>query len=346
MPHGLFWRCPGCGGSALGLDLLRRTFRGEQLNDVWQRVVHEEGVLAAPCPGCGNAMREIIAAGPPLEVCRVCHFFWFDAGELQRLSPLPAPAPAPEMPPAARQALAIAKVQMMAEAERDDLRGEAPDELWKRLVGYFGLPVEIDDDGLDSVPWLTWSLAALVVVVSLLAMQDLERAVAQWGLVPAAWDRSGGLTLLTSFFLHGGILHLVGNLYFLIIFGDNVECRLGRWRYLLLVAGASLVGDAAHIALDPHSMVPCMGASGGISGIIVYYALKFPKARLAFNFRLFWWFRLPAWFALLLWVLLQGIGIWQQLGGFSRVSAAAHLGGAAAGLLAWVLWRRRGPLPG
>src|SRR5207249_4486791 len=116
----------------------------------------------------------------------------------------------------------------------------------------------------------------------------------------------------TSFFLHGGWVHLLGNLYFLLIFGDNVEDYLGRWRYLLLILLAMIVGDALHVLMDPRSAVPVIGASGGIAGIITFYALKFPRVRLGFLFR-FWWFHMPAYFALIMWVLLQFVGAWLQL---------------------------------
>lgn len=98
-----------------------------------------------------------------------------------------------------------------------------------------------------------------------------------------------------------------------------------------------------HLLAEPASRIPCIGASGGISGVIVFYALQFPRARLGFLFRCYWrfhWVQMPAWFALLLWLLLQSVTVMMQLGGFSNVAATAHLGGAAAGFLFWLVWRR------
>ncbi len=88
--------------------------------------------------------------------------------------------------------------------------------------------------------------------------------------------------------------------------------------------------------------LPALGASGGISGIIVYYAMRCPKARLAIGlFRGPWvrYLRFPAWFALVLWIGLQVLGVLEQVSGFTNVSAAAHLGGAGVGVLAWSVWR-------
>src|SRR6266568_1963243 len=156
--------------------------------------------------------------------------------------------------------------------------------------------------------------------------------------------RAGGLTFLTSFFLHAGVLHLVGNIYFLFVFGDDVENFLRPFRYLALIAVAAFIGDLAHIAADPHSQIPCIGASGGIAGVITFYALNFPKVKLEFLLRYGWWWfrwiRLRAWFVFVLWILFQAVGAWEQVAGISAVSSLAHLGGAVVGFVAWLLWRK------
>jgi Zn-finger nucleic acid-binding protein len=111
-----------------------------------------------------------------------------------------------------------------------------------------------------------------------------------------------------------------------------------------LIALAAFIGDLAHIALDPRSQTPCIGASGGIAGVITFYALNLPQMRLAFlmrwGFVWFRWIRLPAWFVFVLWILFQIIGTLEQKAGMSSVSSAAHLGGAAVGVLAWLVWRK------
>lgn len=228
----------------------------------------------------------------------------------------------------------------------EGLNGDAPDELWKTIPALFGFPVETGVEPLSGRPWLTWSLALLIAAVSLLAFGDFESVVDRFGFVPAHAFRLAGLTPVTAFLLHGGLWHLIGNLYFLLVFGDNVEHHLGRKRTLMLIGAATFVGDAVHALWQPGSLVPCIGASGGISGIIVFYALQFPHARLgflvrpsAFYFRIHW-LQLPAWGALLLWLLLQCWGVFAELSGFSNVAATAHLGGAAAGFLAWLAWRK------
>ena len=214
----------------------------------------------------------------------------------------------------------------------------------KQIAAFLGVPVEFDTVPQARRPWATWLLGTLIIGASVFAFTRLHEMVSQFGLIPAEATRLHGLTFVTSFFLHAGIIHLVGNMYFLFVFGDDVENFLRPFRYLLLIALATFVGDLAHIALDPRAQTPCIGASGGIAGVITFYALNFPRFRLGFlmrwGFVWFHWIRLPAWFVFILWIFFQLIGTLEQRAGISSVSSVAHLGGATVGVVAWLLWRK------
>ncbi len=203
---------------------------------------------------------------------------------------------------------------------------------WKFVAGLFGMPVVDDQEMLHRPPWATWALTALVSAVSFLAFLNLNHWIALFGLIPAEAGRYVGLTFLTSFFLHGGIFHLAANMYFLLIFGDNVEQNLGVRRYLLLIFLAAVVGGVLHVAWDPRRAVPVIGASAGIAGIVAFYALRFPRGDLKF-FVLFKWFTVPVWTFFAFWFFSQVIGVEYQLHGLSDVSALGHVGGAMVGLL-------------
>jgi membrane associated rhomboid family serine protease/Zn-finger nucleic acid-binding protein len=345
---GVYWGCPACGGYAVSMAILRKAVEEDCVVRAWA-AAREGGSSGRACPMCDHVMTEVpITVGESelkLDVCKICQFFWFDPNELELLPAAPQPPPTPEsrLPLEAREALALAEVQRIAEAAR--AQNSTPDSLWKTIPGIFGFPVETDADPLRSIPWATWSLAAIIAVVSLSTFSDLNSVVAEYGLIPARVFRDGGMTVLTSFFLHGGIMHLVGNLYFLVIFGSKVEDSLGRLRFLALLLAAIVLGDALHVLAQPDSTVPCIGASGGISGLIAFYALQFPHARLGFWLR-FRWVQMPAWVALILWILLQGFGAYMQLSGFSHVAALAHIGGALSGLAFWLAFRAgSGSLP-
>lgn len=353
MEHGVFWACARCGGRALGVELLRRTFTNESINPLWLRAINGLGSAGRDCPCCGRTMTEVALADTPetpaVDVCRLCHFVWFDPDELAELKPRPLPVAPPPLPAKAREAIAMLKVKRIAdEAEGSGFASAAPPEWWKQIAAFFGVPVEFDAPAQERRPWATWLLCLTILSASSAALPDLRHWVNDYGLIPAAAGRLHGLTFLTSFFLHAGVFHLLGNLYFLFVFGDNVEEFLGWPRYLLLIVVAAFAGDVLHLVADPRSTIPCIGASGGIAGVIVFYALQFPRIRLGFLFR-YWfyfrWIRLPAWFALVLWLVFQFIGAAQQLSGISTVSALAHLGGATLGLIAWLVWRKENPGP-
>ena len=348
MSHGVFWTCDKCGGRAVGLELLRRTFTPESINPLWRHTISGEGKVGPRCPSCRRPMIDVALsenAAVNVDVCRLCHFVWFDTHEVETLVPRPLPAAFPEMPQATREAIAMLKVQELAEQARgSDFDSAPPDEQWKQVAAFWGMPIEFDATPRERRPWATWLLCLLIIGASTFAFTQLHEIVSRFGLIPAQATRDDGVTFLTSFFLHAGILHLVGNIYFLFVFGDDVENFLSPFRYLALIAFAALIGDLAHIAADPSSQIPCVGASGGIAAVITFYALNFREVKLGFLLRYGWWWfrwiRLRAWFVFVLWILFQAVGAWEQVAGISAVSSLAHIGGAVVGFVAWVFWRK------
>jgi len=332
------------------IELLRKRFTPESINPLWLHAMRGEGRVGLPCPSCRQPMIGVALSDKAeinVDVCQHCHFIWFDTHEVDTLVPRqPEPAPvAPELPQKAREMLAIAEVERLSKlAEGPDLDSAAPEESWKQIAAFLGLPVEFDAPQEQRKPWATWLLSAAIICASLRAFLNLREVVQSFGLIPVQATRLDGLTFVTSFFLHAGVIHLAGNMYFLLAFGHAVENFLRPLRYLALIALAAFIGDLAHIALDPRSQIPCIGASGGIAGVITFYALNFPRMRLAFLWRLgfvwYRWIRLDAWFVFVLWIFFQIIGTLEQKAGMSSVSSAAHLGGAAVGVLAWLVWRK------
>jgi membrane associated rhomboid family serine protease len=155
------------------------------------------------------------------------------------------------------------------------------------------------------------------------------------------------LTLITSMFMHVNVVHLIGNMWFLIVFGRNVECALGMVRFLVLYLGSGVCAGLAHVASDPHSIVPCLGASGAISGIMGAYVAIHPLNKVVV------WvvvgaMELPALVVIGLWALAQYLSAFALLetGLSDGVAYWDHLGGFCAGLLGirtLVLWLRLWP---
>lgn len=347
--EGIFYLCPACDGRAMTIPQIRRMAGDRYATSLLRQINRTVQASGRPCPFCTSPMRLIQSTEPLLELdaCRPCGVVWFDPHEFQAV-----PEGAVESPQEAtlrgEEALATYHLERL---KQQQAANHEPDEDWKTIPAFFGFPVETQTNPLQRWPWFTWSLSATIAIVSICAFFNLREVIAHFGLVPAHAFRLGGFTWLSAFFLHGGIWHLVGNLYFLLIFGGRVEDYLGRWRFALLILLADLAGNLVHVLVASGSMVPCVGASGGISGVIVFYALQFPRARLSFLFRGYgfyswssWggsWLSIPAWGALVLWLLMQSLTVVLQISGFSNVAATAHLGGAAAGFALWLWWRSK-----
>jgi membrane associated rhomboid family serine protease len=155
------------------------------------------------------------------------------------------------------------------------------------------------------------------------------------------------LTLLTCIFLHGGWMHFLGNMWFLHIFGDNVEDRFGRLGYLAFYLVMGVAASAAHLASGPGSTVPTIGASGAIAGVMGAYMLLHPQAVVVTLVPIFFFIQvilLPAPFFLGIWFLLQFFQGTLSIGGTQAGGVAwwAHIGGFAAGFGAAYLLRRAG----
>ena len=237
------------------------------------------------------------------------------------------------------------------------------------------IPIGDDNTGRRTVPWVTWVLVAanILVFVFFEGFGSNERFINAYSAVPmkiltgrdivtrdhVVMDPASGqrvlvpglqhtpvpmwLTIITSMFMHAGIAHIAGNMLYLFIFGDNVEDRLGHFRYLLFYifcgVAASLSQVYATELTHGNLLVPSLGASGAIAGVLGGYLLLFPRNRvrvLLFRFIT----SVPAIFAIGIWFLFQVIS---ELGMLGRdtgggVAYAAHIGGFAAGFITVKLW--------
>jgi len=156
------------------------------------------------------------------------------------------------------------------------------------------------------------------------------------------------MNIFTCMFLHGGWMHLLGNMFFLFVFGANVEDRLGPWLFAAFYLGTGVCGNLAHTFADP-GFTPLVGASGAIAGVMGAYVLLFPRTRILAIVPIGWYpatFNLPAWVYLIFYVVLQNL--WPALrGGEGNVAYWAHIGGFAAGMAMIFVFphRKRQPPP-
>ena len=216
-----------------------------------------------------------------------------------------------------------------------------------------------DDNPTTIRPIVTIGLIAACVLVFIwqlnLSGQNYARMVYGLGLIPAVLlgERplpaelavvAPELSLLTSMFLHGGWLHLIGNMLYLWIFGNNVEDAMGHVRFVLFYFACGIAAALAQVAQDPASVVPMIGASGAIGGVLGAYLLLHPKARvlvllpLGFLSQLV---RIPAFIVLGLWFLLQFVYSTTAADAGGGVAYWAHIGGFVAGAILILVFKRR-----
>ena len=222
------------------------------------------------------------------------------------------------------------------------------------------LPIK-DDQPRYSTPFVNGFLIGLNLFIYLfqatLDPRSYEAFARQFGVVPAhlAAFVAGShryslpevaLPFLTSMFVHGGWMHVIGNMWFLYIFGDNVEDYLGHFKYLGFYLLSGLIAMATQVAIYPHSTLPTVGASGAIAGVLGAYFILYPRARVLTWFFVFV-FYIPAWVMLGYWFVLQFLagtvslttaGMGRDVGG---VAVWAHVGGFVAGVVMIKLFPER-----
>ena len=336
---GVYWACPKCGGRALSMPFLRRLVAQDFARALWRQAAERAVGGDRLCLVCEQEMVEVeIDAGGSLDVCRRCHFVWFGPGEYERAPEVYVPKSEPELPQEALELVARSQSSQVASEWKRRYPQPDMEGAWELVPGALGLPFEEDDRPIDRWPVVTWILVLAIAVTSAVGFLAPELR-AGWSLDPNDPFRFGGLTFLTSLGFHGGLFHVVSNMWFLAMFGDDVEDFLGHGSFAALLGVAGLLGGITHVVVAPGDE-HLVGASAAISGMVAFYGLRFPHARLRY-FRLFRWMTMPASLAVGIWTFSQFVGARGQISGDSDVSYVAHIAGAAVGLWFWFLWRRQ-----
>ncbi len=214
-----------------------------------------------------------------------------------------------------------------------------------------------DDNPQINIPYATYLLIALNVCAWLLlqgmgAGEQLQASVCHFGLIPADLfgalvdptqrmcpygSGSGWLGVLSSMFMHGSWMHIIGNMWFLWVFGDNVEDAMGSVRFLIFYLLSGLCAAAAQVAIEPGSGIPMVGASGAIGGVMGAYIMLYPRVKvrmLVILVIIFTTFRVPAFAMLGYWIVVQLIGGLSSFGASGGgVAFWAHIGGFIGGAL-------------
>lgn len=303
--------CPSCRGlwfeagefdAALGNDEKEPVIEGKH------RKAHESTDMS--CPDCDATLdRHHLLKGYEVEIerCPAGHGIWIEREELD-------------------EALAAEHLHEPLERLNDKTS-------WRTWLFQFvtQMPVEYNIRPRQR-PWVTWSLILVNTLIFVASMMDLRFAELsmQGAMIPEQISTGNHLTtLLTSQFLHGGWMHLIGNMYFLWIIGDNLEDALGHRRFLLAYLGCGTVAALAQTLIEPSSTIPVIGASGAIAGLFGLYLLWFRKASLTFMIFVYQK-KVAPWVFFLIWL---GINVFGMATGAQGVAYMAHIGGFVCGLV-------------
>jgi membrane associated rhomboid family serine protease len=213
-----------------------------------------------------------------------------------------------------------------------------------------------DDNPSRTFPFATIAIIVLNISIFILQIMSGESGkylVYAFGAIPSsilhftsAQPIPAVLTVFTSMFMHGGILHIAGNMLYFWIFGDNIEDRLGHLRFVFFYLFCGIIAAYSNAIMSSHSQIPMIGASGAISGILGAYALLFPRARV--HTLVFFGFfitvvRIPSLIVIGFWAIIQLVSGLLSEGQIAQGGVAwfAHVGGFTAGLLTIKLWMPR-----
>ncbi len=202
------------------------------------------------------------------------------------------------------------------------------------------LPIGDDDSNRRTFPIITYGLIALNAVVFLIELTSSDAFITRWSFVPARFAANPGsewITIFSSMFMHAGWLHILGNMLYLFIFGDNVEDRLGHLKYLIFYLLCGVAATLAQYAFSLGSSIPNLGASGAIAGVLGAYLIMFPGESVRVLMGTFI-VRMSAVVVIGFWIVLQVISSLStftpssQMGG-GGVAYMAHIGGFLAGIV-------------
>lgn len=209
-------------------------------------------------------------------------------------------------------------------------------------------PIGDDNTGRHSIPIVTWTFIAINVAVFLMELQQGDSFIREWAFFPVEFRDATAThvdNIFTAMFMHGGWMHLFGNMLYLWIFGDNVEDRFGKLPFIVFYLVSGVAATMAQYWVNPGSSIPNVGASGAIAGVLGAYLVLFPQARVRVIVPGGVVMALPAIIVLGFWIVLQ---LFSGVGSIARtdetadvggVAYMAHVGGFVAGLVLGLLAR-------
>ena len=315
------------------------------LEVVTEREVSES---SRSCPKCNETMEKLNYAYDSniiLDKCAACGGIWADGPEVEKLAIYIKGNPTLD-----RMGNAIIEEKNKFEEFKDMVALCRSTSSRGRVMAYLYLPKIIlplgDDIKSRTIPGVVITIVLLNILMFVFqphGFEELYSYFRTFGLIPTSvLSGKGYSTFITSMFLHGGIFHLIGNMFFFWIFGDNVEDSLGHVRFLLFYIAVGVLAGVGHVLTNMQSDLPAIGASGAVSGVMGAYIIMYPHARIKIFF-IFHIIELPAFIYLGGWISLQilfGL-LFMSMESASGVAWFAHIAGFLSGAILMWLYKKR-----
>lgn len=341
--------CASCNSQLLTLAALKKLTSDELARSIWTLSLRQQQSSVHACPLCSQRMLEVYVSTNETEIdlCPHCQAVWLDRGEAQQLDltdehySVEPFAFDPRLTPDAQKELALLGSEFLQQ-QHEQLKGNnPPDSLSQKILGYIGFPISLSYLKECTQPWISLTLAALIVLVYPFTFQNIEQYGLLFGIIPAQGFFASLARSFSASFIHSEAIHVIGNLYFLLVIGMRIEQQLSNKNFLILLCVSSMSTGLMLALSNSTETVPYIGSSGVLFGLLAYYIIQSPLARWSF---VMWignrpfWYSLPTFILAIPWVFYTVI---IQIYSHHALSAFAVLGGALGGLLCTYLLPRR-----
>ncbi len=341
---GIFqYYCPSCLGFAVHFGGLANLMDARAVKLI-RNSSNEALDGKVPCSHCTKLMKVVYSgeAAIELDICRRCNLLWLDTGEWDDIQKQDPPRSAPDHESVLRGRVLL-KLEEAKRASNQILGFEPIDlarlQVWEMAAATMGLPVQERRPHFSELPWITLFLIPICILTSILGFRNMDWVAANLSYQSDSLFSFDLLTMFTSFFVHSDWINLGSNMYFLWVFGVNVEEHISKGTYAHLLVWSTISGELVFSWLRPD--IPLIGTSGAISGLIAFYLLRFPHRRFFLRFY-FGAFAVPGWVLGCLFYFKDIIAVFAEIGDRSPVASFSQLGGAVVGV-AFALFYKPSP---
>ncbi|MEQ1724244.1 MAG: rhomboid family intramembrane serine protease [Pseudobdellovibrio sp.] len=250
----------------------RKKFNAEVLNSSQSKI---------SCTYCNEKLKLIQLPNIEVQIdyCTHCSTAWFDKSELPTAEQTHSPVSKTSDSKSRWYLYGKALIEIKYQTPQYEVNyAQFSENKFKYVIAALGFPTELEKDDFLLLPLFTWSLMIAIFIISAIGFKNINWFVDNLSFSTEATGISYLYRMISSFFVHANYIHLLGNLYFLWVFGDDIEDYLGEHKYILLLLSSAILGCLV-FNLFHNQGPPLIGASGGISGLIGFYIMKFPKKR-------------------------------------------------------------------